>query len=84
MQAFGFDTPKLQKRVADALLAETSTLFSPLPGSLEASLDLAPVEGLSSNVNESEEDEESETELQSAAGEVSWSDGVRILGTTLS
>jgi myosin-7 len=62
-KAFGFEAPNLQKRVVDALLSEASTLFSPLPGSLEASLNMSPVEGLSSNISDSE-DEESETERQ--------------------
>ena len=58
IQAFGFATPQLQKRVVDALLAGSSTLFSPLPGALEASLNLSPVEGLTLDVNETEDETE--------------------------
>ncbi|XP_062513709.1 unconventional myosin-VIIa-like isoform X2 [Corticium candelabrum] len=57
-KAFGFATPQLQKRVVDALLAGSSTLFSPLPGALEASLNLSPVEGLTLDVNETEDETE--------------------------
>lgn len=70
IQAFGFGTPQLQKRVADALLAEAATAFSPLPGALEASLNFSPVEGLASDAKDSEEEEESEAEEQPT--KVSW------------